>query len=84
MSQQDDKTAELEHAEKVGLMIFPAADESAEVMEPGEEAFDFPSAAGAAESPAVLRDAMAAPIRGDHFDAVMRAQLVIERVGPTR
>lgn len=26
-------------------MIFPAADESAEVMEPGKEAFDLPTAA---------------------------------------
>jgi hypothetical protein len=38
----------------VGLVIFPAADESAEVVEPGEEAFDFPAAAVAPQFAPVL------------------------------
>jgi len=45
MSGKDDEAAELEHAEEVGFLIFPAADESAEVVEPSEEALDFPEAA---------------------------------------
>jgi hypothetical protein len=42
MPQQDDEAAELEHAEEVGFVIFPAADQSAEIVEPSEEALDFP------------------------------------------
>jgi hypothetical protein len=38
---------ELEHSEKVGFMIFPAAHQVAEVVKPGEEAFDFPCTCGA-------------------------------------
>jgi len=33
----------LEHVEEVRFGIFPAADQSAEVIEPGEEALDFPA-----------------------------------------
>jgi len=44
MSQQDDEAAELENAEKVGFGIIPAADRSAKVIEPREEALDFPAA----------------------------------------
>ena len=53
MSHEDDEAAELEHAEEVGFVIFPAADESAEVVEPSEEALDFPAAAVATEFAAV-------------------------------
>ena len=45
MPQQDDKAAELEHAEEIGFVIFPAANQSAEIVEPGKEAFDFPTPA---------------------------------------
>jgi hypothetical protein len=38
MPQEDNETAELEHSEKIALVIFPAADESAEIVEPGKEA----------------------------------------------
>ena len=54
MPQQDDEATELEHAEKVGFMIFPAAHQSTEVVKPGEEAFDFPTATIAAQFAAVL------------------------------
>ncbi len=46
--------AELKHAEEIGFVIFPAADESAEVVEPSKEAFDFPAAAVATQFAAVL------------------------------
>ena len=38
MPEKDNETAELEHAEEVGLVKFPAAHQSAEVVKPGEEA----------------------------------------------
>ncbi len=45
MPQEDYKAAELDHGEEVLLVILPTDDQAAEVMEPGEEAFDFPAAA---------------------------------------
>ena|SRR2546423_15151451 len=54
MPQEDDETAELDHGEEVGLMIFPAGNQSAEVMKPGEEPFDFPAATVATQFAAVL------------------------------
>ena len=35
----------MEHAEEASLVIFPTCDETAEVVKPGEKAFDFPAAA---------------------------------------
>ena len=45
MPHEDNEAAELEHAEEIGLMIFPTADQPAKVVKPSEEAFDFPAAA---------------------------------------
>jgi hypothetical protein len=45
MPQENNEAAELEHAEEIGFVIFPAADQSAEIVEPGKEAFDFPTPA---------------------------------------
>jgi len=54
MPQEDDETAKLEHGEEVGLVIFPTADQSAEIVKPGEQALDFPAAAVATQFAAVL------------------------------
>jgi hypothetical protein len=54
MSREDHEAAELKHAEEVGFLMFPAADQSAEVVEPSEEALDFPAAAVAAQFATVL------------------------------
>ena len=43
MPQEDDETAKLEHSEEVGLVIFPTADQAAEIVKPCEQALDFPS-----------------------------------------
>ena len=43
MPQEDNEAAELEHTEEIGFVIFPAADEAAEIVKPGKEAFDFPT-----------------------------------------
>ena len=82
MSEQDSGTGEMEHAEKVLDMVFPAGDEAPGVVQPGEEAFDLPPAAGSARGSAILRawpDATAAMDR-DHFNAVASAELRIQRV----
>src|SRR5258708_36660685 len=54
MPQKDNKAAELKHAKEIGFVIFPAADQSAKVVKPGEEALDFPAAAVAAQFTAGL------------------------------
>jgi hypothetical protein len=38
MSRENNEAAELKHAEEVGFLMFPAADQSAEVVKPSEEA----------------------------------------------
>lgn len=43
MPQEDDKAAELQHAEEVGLVIFPSTDQSTEIVEPSEEPLDSPA-----------------------------------------
>lgn len=43
MPHEDNEAAELEHAEKVGFVVFPAVDQSAKVVKPGEEALNFPA-----------------------------------------
>ena len=86
MPQQDDEATELEHAEKVGFMIFPAAHQSAEVVKPGEEAFDFPAAAITAQFASVLGGFSVAivPVRCDEPDAVFLPEALVERIAVIR
>ena len=44
----------LQHAEKIGFLMFPAADESAEVVKPSEESLNFPAVAVATQFATVL------------------------------
>ena len=63
-------------------MIFPATDESAEVVEPSEEPLNLPAAAIAAEWTTILDlGPLTAPTMGcDHLDTQLRQRLV-QRVG---
>ena len=82
MPQQDNEAAELEHAEEVGFVIFPAADKSAEIVELGKEALDFPAPTVATQSAAVLGAlATAVVLVGrDEPDAVFLPEALIERI----
>jgi hypothetical protein len=40
MPQKDDQAAEPNHAEEIGFMTFPAPNQSAKIVEPGEETLD--------------------------------------------
>jgi len=42
------EAGEVDEAEEVFDMVFPSSDETAEVVQPGEEAFDLPALAVAA------------------------------------
>ncbi len=82
MPQEDNETAELEHSEKIGFVIFPAADQSAEIVEPGKEALDFPAPAVTAQFAAVLGTLAAAVVLvgRDEPDAVFLPEALIERI----
>ncbi len=81
MPEQDARAGELEHAEKVLDMVFPAGDQAARVVKPSEEPLNLPTAAGAAQRPAVLsHTAAASAMAGNHFDPVPGAQEGVERI----
>ena len=82
MPQENNEAAELEHAEEVGLVIFPAADESAEVVEPSKEAFDFPAAAITAQFAAVLGALTSAIVfvRRDEANMVFLPETLVQRI----
>jgi len=80
MPQEDDEAAELKHAEKVGFVIFPAANQSAKVVKPSEQAFDFPATAVTAQFAAVL-GASAATIelvRRDEPNAMLLPKALVQ------
>ena len=65
-------------AEEVFDVVFPSDDESAEVVHPCKESFDFPASAVAAQLPSVLSLWFAvAEVGPDHLDAVFFGHLVI-------
>ena len=78
MSEQYDEASELCEAEEVFDVVFPSDDESAEVVHPCKESFDFPASAVTAQLPAVLSLLSAiAAVGRDHLDAVFFRHLVI-------
>lgn len=80
MPQEDQRASELDHAEEVSSISFPAAGKPAEVLQPCEESFDLPAAHITAKGSAVLSFPSFAPVRGNHFDAVQLAKPRIQRV----
>src|ERR1700686_1457848 len=82
MPQENYEAAELEHAEEISLVIFPAADQSAEIVEPGKEALDFPAPAVATQLAAVLGALAAAVVLvgRDEPDTVFLPEALIERI----
>lgn len=80
MSDEHKQASEVNEAEEVVDVKFPACDEPAIVLHPGKEALDFPSSAIAAQRTAILRLAFAVGSVGrDHRDAVF-IHLLVERV----
>lgn len=80
MPEQDLRAGELDQAQKVADVIFPAGDEASRVVEPGKEAFDSPAAAIAAQRTSVLGGLAASAVGRDHLDPVAIAELDIEQV----
>jgi hypothetical protein len=82
MPQEDHEATELEHAEKVGLVIFPTADQSAEIVKPGEKAFDFPATTVSAQLAPVLGAlAVAIVLVGrDEPNVMFLPEVLVERI----
>ena len=85
MPQQDGDASEANEAKEVFGMPFPSCGESPEVLEPGEESFDFPSPPVSTQRPAILGGNFPVPpVRRDHRDASGREQMTIERIRVVR
>ena len=82
MPQKDDEAAELDHGEEIGFVIFPARDQSAEVVQPGEQTLDFPAAAVAAQFATILRCFPRAGgfVRCNQMNAVLFFQTLVQRI----
>ena len=80
MPQEDQRASELDHAEEVCGVSLPAACEAAEVLQPGEQPFNFPAPQISSQRSAVLGSLPLAPVGGDHFDTVMLAKLLVQRI----
>ena len=66
----------MNHGQVIFRVTFPARDQAAKVLQPGEEPFDAPASARATQAAAVLRGLAAAIVsmRSDQLHAVVRAQ----------
>ena len=81
MPQEDDGGCQLNHPEEIVRVAFPASDDAAKIVKPSKQALDFPSAARAAERPAVLGgDATMRTMLRNQFDVVVVAEVRIEAV----
>jgi hypothetical protein len=70
----------VKEAGEVGGASFVPGDQTARVLEPGEESFDAPPASVAAEWPTILCDVDAiAAMRGDQLDPTV-GELAVEAV----
>src|SRR5215813_13560452 len=85
MPQEDDGRRQLDHPEEVSRMPFPADDDAAEIVIPGEEPLDFPASPPTPQRPAIL--GARAPMREmgrDQFDVVGSGEMVIKPVTVVR
>lgn len=71
----------MDHCKEVSRLTFPARDDAAEVVKPGEEPLDLPPSSFTAKRAAVLclRPTMGA-VRGDEFDVVRRGEMLIQPI----
>src|SRR5262245_12900896 len=79
--EEDNEAGELNEAKEVLWMIFPADEDSALPLDPGEEAFDQPAPQEASQAAPVLRRRFRSirAVWRDHLDAIL-TQRVVERV----
>ena len=81
MSKHDVDAADVDKAEEVFDVVFPAGGEATESGHPGKEPLHLPSSSVAVQFSTVLRDAFAsASIRRDQLDAVAFGEMAVEPV----
>jgi len=82
MPQEDHSACKLNHPEEVLWVILPANDDATIIMEPSEQALNFPATTIAAQHAAVLGDGSAAvpAMRGDQFHMEMFAYPLIQPI----
>ncbi len=82
MPQEDDGGSQVKHCEEIVWVAFPADYDAAIVMQPREQAFDFPSTAIAPQCAAILGESFGASgsVWCNHLDAVVLHQPFIEAV----
>lgn len=80
MPKQNHRAGQLQKAREIGGASLIPRDESARVLQPGKEPFDFPAAFVAAQGASVLRQVdPIGSMGGDHRDAAV-GQALVERV----
>jgi hypothetical protein len=84
MPQEDEDTAEMDHAEEVFERVLPPNHESAEMLEPGKQPLDFPAATVPPERPTVLGVTFAAAVVRCNPLNTPLGQFGIELVGIVR
>src|SRR2546427_719774 len=80
MPEEDSGAGEMQQAQEVVDMTFPARDETTRVVEPREEPFDLPASARATERTAILRGPSTPPVCRDHLDAVLGHHTFVEGI----
>jgi hypothetical protein len=82
MPQEDDGGSQVKHPKEILWVAFPADHDATIVMQPREQAFDFPSTAIAPQRATILGQSSGAhgPVWRDHLDAVVLHQPLIEAV----
>src|SRR5258708_28801823 len=82
MSQEDDGASELNHPEEIFWVVFPANDGATKIMEPGEQALDFPATPVAAQNTPVLRHRCDAHefVGRDELHAVSFVDALVQRI----
>jgi len=81
MPEEDAGAGEMQQAEEVVDVPFPASHKPPEVVEPGKKSFDLPAVTRTTDTPPIPCDRPTpASVRGDHLDPVGRQQLLVERV----
>jgi len=75
------QAGEVDEAEEVLDVVFPAGNEAAEVVHPGEEPLHLPSSLVASQWASVLRLAAPPAIGRDQLDAVFLFEFFVEPIG---